>query len=137
MRWKEPWFKLKQQSLMDVTLGKLSKGKYVSTIMMLTKNDHFCNGIECHMCEDYWLTNKQTHLDKYVMPLLKEAFGQGKVFSTLDLCFYYHSLPLKESDKVKTSFSWIDLHGKICLYQWQFLPFGLKNAFAKFQRVYA
>jgi hypothetical protein len=76
MRWKEPWFKLKQQNLMDVSLGKLSKGKYVSTIMMLTKNDSFCN---------YWLTNKQTHLDKYAMPLPKETFGQGKVFSTLDV----------------------------------------------------
>ncbi len=35
MKWKEPWFKLKQQSLMGVSLGKLSKGKYVSTIVML------------------------------------------------------------------------------------------------------
>jgi hypothetical protein len=93
MRWKEPWFKLKQQSLMDVSLGKLSKGKYVSTIVMLTKNDSFCNWIECHMYEDYWLMNKQTHLDKYAMPLPKEisnALGQGKVFNTLDLCFNYH-----------------------------------------------
>jgi len=43
MRWKEPWFKFKQQSLMDVSLGKLSRGKYVSTIVMLTKNDNFYN----------------------------------------------------------------------------------------------
>jgi hypothetical protein len=49
MRWKKPWFKLKQQSLMDVSLGKLFKAKYVSTIMMLTKNEFFCNWIECHM----------------------------------------------------------------------------------------
>lgn len=74
MRWKEPWFKFKQQSLMDVSLGKLSRGKYVSTIVMLTKNDNFYNQIECHMCEDYWLTNKQTHLDKYVMPFTKGDF---------------------------------------------------------------
>jgi hypothetical protein len=93
MRWKKPWFKLKQQSLTNVSLGKLSKGKYVSTIVMLTKNDNFCNWIECHMCEDYWLTNKQTYLDNYAMPLPKvilNALGQGKIFSTLDLCSNYH-----------------------------------------------
>jgi hypothetical protein len=29
----------------------------------------------------------------------------------------------------------LDLHGKGCLYQWQFLPFGLKKALVEFQRV--
>jgi hypothetical protein len=29
----------------------------------------------------------------------------------------------------------IDPHGKDCLYQWKFLPFGLKNVLTKFQRV--
>jgi hypothetical protein len=28
----------------------------------------------------------------------------------------------------------IDPDGKYCLYQWQFLTFGLKNAFIKFQK---
>ncbi len=140
MRWKEPWFKLKQQSLMDVNLRKLFKNKYVSTIMMLTKNDNFCNWIECHMCEDYWLMNKQMLLDKYVMPLPKETIGQGKArFSTLWTCdlitIHCHQGGGGGGDKVKTSFRGVDMHGKICLYQWQFLPFGLKNTFAKFQRV--
>jgi hypothetical protein len=42
---------------------------------------------------------------------------------------------LREGDKVKGAFWGINLHGKICLYQWQFLPFGLKNTPTKFQRV--
>jgi hypothetical protein len=54
-------------------------------------------------------------------------FGHAKVFNTLDLHFGYHSLPLKEGDKVNMTFWGIDYHGKDCLYQWRFLPFGLKN----------
>jgi hypothetical protein len=46
----------------------------------------------------------------------------------LDLRFGYHQLPLKEGDKVNTTFWGIDPHGKDCLYQWNFFPFGLKNA---------
>jgi hypothetical protein len=42
---------------------------------------------------------------------------------------------LKEGDKVKTTFWGIDPHGEDCLYQWKFLPFGLKNALVEFQRV--
>jgi hypothetical protein len=42
---------------------------------------------------------------------------------------------LKEGDKVKKTFWGIDPHGKDCLYQWKFLPFGLKNAHVKFQNV--
>jgi hypothetical protein len=44
-------------------------------------------------------------------------------------------LPLREGDKVKTTFWGIDPHGKNYLYQWKFLPFGLKNAPLKFERV--
>jgi len=58
------------------------------------------------MCGDYCHTNKQMHLDKYVMPLLKKIFnalGQAKVFSILNLHSSYHQLPLKDGDKVKTT----------------------------------
>jgi hypothetical protein len=90
------------------------------------------------MCGDYCVVNKWTCLDKYAMPLLEEIFdalGHAKVFSTLDLRSSYHQLPLKESDKVRTTFWGIDPHEKDCLYQWKFFPFGLENAFVEFQRV--
>ncbi len=90
------------------------------------------------MCKDYRLVNKCTRSDKNAMPLPKKIFdamGQAKVFNTLDLKFSYHQLPLKEGDKVKTTFWEINLHWKDYLYQWWFLPFRLKNALTKFQRV--
>jgi hypothetical protein len=53
----------------------------------------------------------------------------------LDLRFGYHQLPLREGDNVNKVFWGIDPHWKDYLYQWWFLPFGLKNVLAKFQRV--
>jgi hypothetical protein len=72
------------------------------------------------------------------MPTPEEIFdvvGHAKVFSTLDLRARYHQLSIREKDKANTRFWGINFHGKDCLYQWKFLPFGLKNAHAKFQRV--
>jgi hypothetical protein len=40
-----------------------------------------------------------------------------------------------EGNKVKTTFWEINPHGKDYLYQWQFLPFGLKNSLVEFQKV--
>jgi hypothetical protein len=39
----------------------------------------------------------------------------------------YHQIGLREEDKEKTAFWGIDKDGKDWLYQWKFLPFGLKN----------
>ncbi len=44
-------------------------------------------------------------------------------------------MPIQEEDKAKTTFWGVNSHGKDCLYQCKFLPFGLKNALVEFQRV--
>jgi hypothetical protein len=90
------------------------------------------------MCGDYCPMNEQTSSNKYGMPLWKEIFdalGQAKVFSTVDLRYGYHQLPLKVGNKVNTTFWGINPYGKDYFYQWRFLSFDLKNIPAKFQRV--
>jgi hypothetical protein len=44
-------------------------------------------------------------------------------------------LLIREEDKAKTTLWSVNSHGKDCLYQWKFLPFGLKNTLVEFQRV--
>jgi hypothetical protein len=90
------------------------------------------------MCGDYRRINKFTKSDRYAMPTLEENFEairHAKVFSTLDLHLEYHQIGLREEDKEKTAFWSIDEDGKDQFFQWKFLPFGLKNALAEFQRV--
>jgi hypothetical protein len=72
------------------------------------------------------------------MPTHEEIFdvvGHARVFSTVDLRTWYHQLAVRKEDKAKTTFWGVNSHGKDCLYQWKFLPFGLKNAHVEFQHV--
>jgi hypothetical protein len=124
--------------LLEAGLVELSHGEYTSATVMLAKTDVHGNYTNRWMCGDYCPINWQTKFDKYAMPTPEEIFdvvGHARIFSTLDLWARYHQVSIREEDKAKTTFWGVNSHGKDCLYQWKFLPFGLKTAPTEFQPV--
>lgn len=85
------------------------------------------------MCQDYRGLNAATKTDSFPMPDVEEAlasFGKAKYFTTLDLKSGIWQVPIHHDDREKTAFT-----TRKGLFQFNVMPFGLKNAPATFQRL--
>jgi hypothetical protein len=84
-------------------------------------------------CGDYRPLNNVTTPDKYSLPNMQDlsTFLHGsKIFAKLHSSKGYYQVPLNEGDIPKTAI--ITPFG---LYEFLFMPFGLKNAAQTFQRL--
>jgi hypothetical protein len=84
------------------------------------------------MCGDYRALNEQTQANHYPMRRAEEIFdmlGGMTVFTTLDLRQGFNQIPIREDHKERTAFHGVNGG----FWEWNVMPFGLRNASAIFQ----
>ncbi|CAM4560220.1 unnamed protein product [Lepidochelys kempii] len=107
-----------------------SRSAWASPVVLVPKPDG-----EIHFCVDYRKLNAVTRPDNYPMPRtdeLLEKLGRAQFISTIDLTKGYWQAPPDESAKERSAFT-----THLGLYEFNVLPFGLRNASATFQRLVA
>ncbi|CAM4680917.1 unnamed protein product [Lepidochelys kempii] len=116
------------QDMFHIGVIRPSGSAWASPVVLVPKPDE-----EIHFCVDYRKLNAVTHPDNYPMPRtdeLLEKLGRAQFISTLDLTKGYWQIPLDESAKERSAFT---IH--VGLYEFNVLPFRLRNAPATFQRL--
>ena len=82
---------------------------------------------------DFRRLNDVTIKDSFPLPLIQDnlhRLGNSSIFSTLDGCQAFHTIPIAQKDREKTAFS-----TPLGLFQFARLPFGLSNAPASYSRL--
>ena len=125
----------KTQELVDAGLVVESSSLhgFAAPTVLPPKRDSDGKIVDWRMCGGYRALNQATIPDKYLMQTPEEIFaalGPAQLFSSLDLRQGFNQVPILEAHRHKTAF-WAGNR----LMEWKFMPFGVRNAPAKFQRV--
>jgi hypothetical protein len=123
--WEEA--EVKRQIDVLVGLGKMkpSNSEYACRVTLPMKKDG-----SMRFCGDYRPLNLQIRRDSFPMPLVEDVIsqlGKSSWFTALDLQSGFWQIRMAPEDVKKTA-----LITKTGLYDWNVMPFGLKNATSTF-----
>ena len=126
-RWREQ-VKSQIDQLLEWGIIRPSTSPWASSIVCADKKDG-----SVRICVDFRAVNAVTDPDPYQLPLIDEILemlATAKFISKVDLTKGFHQIPISPSDCSKTAFCtpW----GK---FEYCFMPFGLRNGPAVFQRL--
>ena len=119
-------------------VSRVSTSSYACNPVLAMKRDVHGEWKDKRFCINFIPINKHTELDRYGSHKANELFDRVSTFkylTALDLRSGFHQIPMDGDSIIKTAFWFVSSKNPPQMLAYNRMPFGLKNASAKFQRV--